>query len=120
MAFSPAHMQKSAFAEFLVVRSTTGPDMPASSFCFAFAELPLVARDPVDRMLAYFKHFFRSTTWEQGYSLAISIGQAGARLTHSHERQYHYVLQSLTLWREIMVRKLCGEFPLVLDSLFMT
>lgn len=28
-------------------------------------------------------------------------GRGGARLTHNHERQYHYVLQSLTLWREI-------------------
>ena len=28
-------------------------------------------------------------------------GSQGARLTHSHERQYTYVLQSLTLWREI-------------------
>ena len=28
-------------------------------------------------------------------------GSGGARLTHSHERQYTYVLQSLTLWREI-------------------
>ena len=38
---------------------------------------------------------------EPGASLAISGGMGGARLTHSHERQYHYVLQSLTLWREI-------------------
>ena len=28
-------------------------------------------------------------------------GREGARLTHNHERQYAYVLQSLTLWREI-------------------
>lgn len=28
-------------------------------------------------------------------------GSQGARLTHSHERQFNYVLQSLTLWREI-------------------
>ena len=34
-------------------------------------------------------------------SLAITSGAAGARLTHSHERQYAFVLQSLTLWREI-------------------
>ena len=32
---------------------------------------------------------------------AITGGRCGARLTHNHERQYHYVLQSLTLWREI-------------------
>jgi hypothetical protein len=28
-------------------------------------------------------------------------GRGGARLSHSHERQYAYVLQSLSLWREI-------------------
>ena len=27
--------------------------------------------------------------------------RGGARLSHSHDRQYAYVLQSLTLWREI-------------------
>ena len=34
-------------------------------------------------------------------SLAISNGEGGARLSHSHARQYGFVLQSLTLWREI-------------------
>ena len=38
---------------------------------------------------------------EAGMSLAISGGKGGARLTHSHQRQYAYVLQSLSLWREI-------------------
>ena len=38
---------------------------------------------------------------EAGMSLAISGGRGGARLTHSHQRQYAYVLQSLSLWREI-------------------
>ncbi|KAJ1469306.1 hypothetical protein T484DRAFT_1852183 [Baffinella frigidus] len=28
-------------------------------------------------------------------------GDGGARLSHSHEKQYGYVLQSLSLWREI-------------------
>lgn len=37
----------------------------------------------------------------QGLSLAISGGYEGSRLTHNHERQYNYVLQSMTLWREI-------------------
>ena len=43
----------------------------------------------------------RPDSAEPGASLAISGGMGGARLTHSHERQFHYVLQSLTLWREI-------------------
>ncbi len=35
------------------------------------------------------------------YSLAITSGEQGSRLTHSHARHYHFVLQSLTLWREV-------------------
>lgn len=38
---------------------------------------------------------------ERSLGLAIAIGHDGARLSHSHERQYTYVLQSLTLWREV-------------------
>lgn len=34
-------------------------------------------------------------------SLAISAGTNNSRLTHSHRNQYQYVLQSLTLWREV-------------------
>ena len=45
--------------------------------------------------------FLRPEVAEPNCSLAISGGLGGARLTHNHERQYHYVLQSLTLWREI-------------------
>ena len=61
----------------------------------------LFNRDPVDRMVAYLRAFFRAEGAEPGCSLAIHGGMQGARLTHSHERQFHYVLQSLTLWREI-------------------
>ena len=35
-------------------------------------------------------------------SLAILGGRNGARLTHSHDSQYSYVLQSLSLWREVL------------------
>jgi hypothetical protein len=38
----------------------------------------------------------------EGHSLCIEEGKEGARLTHSHCRQYHYVLQSLHLWRAII------------------
>eukprot|EP00195_Chlamydomonas_chlamydogama_P017300 CAMPEP_0202908130 /NCGR_PEP_ID=MMETSP1392-20130828/44986_1 /ASSEMBLY_ACC=CAM_ASM_000868 /TAXON_ID=225041 /ORGANISM="Chlamydomonas chlamydogama, Strain SAG 11-48b" /LENGTH=653 /DNA_ID=CAMNT_0049597303 /DNA_START=132 /DNA_END=2093 /DNA_ORIENTATION=+ len=58
-------------------------------------------RDPIDRMIAYFTTYFKHDSHEPGYSLAIQGGREGARLTHNHERQYSYVLQSLTLWREI-------------------
>ncbi|KAJ3119330.1 hypothetical protein HK100_000366 [Physocladia obscura] len=36
------------------------------------------------------------------FSLSIQAGRGGARLSHDHKKQYNYVLQSLTLWREIM------------------
>lgn len=58
-------------------------------------------RDPVEKMIQYLDHFFRPDKFEHGYSLAISGGMGGARLTHNHERQYRYVLQSLSLWRDI-------------------
>ena len=47
------------------------------------------------------QRYFSPNEPEEGASLAISGGHGGARLTHSHERQYAYVLQSLSLWREI-------------------
>lgn len=65
-------------------------------------------RDPCDRMIAYLKQYFHPTDAKDGNSgLAIRSGRAGARLTHDHAKQYAYVLQSLTLWREI----LHGMFP---------
>lgn len=67
----------------------------------------LFNRDPVDRMVAYLRAFFCAECAEPGGSLAIHGGMQGARLTHSHERQYHYVLQSLTLWREISHEARC-------------
>merc|ERR1719277_1193257 len=35
-------------------------------------------------------------------SLAIEEGRDGARLSHNHQRQYTFVLQSMTLWREVL------------------
>jgi len=57
--------------------------------------------DPVDKMLSYLRDLFPPDHPTESTSLAISGGEAGARLTHSHARQYAFVLQSLTLWREI-------------------
>ncbi|KAJ2460471.1 hypothetical protein GGF42_000814, partial [Coemansia sp. RSA 2424] len=60
-------------------------------------------RDPCDRMLAHLKaNFVPQRAESNQLSLAILHGQNGARLSHSHESQYHYVLQTLTLWREML------------------
>eukprot|EP00210_Caulerpa_lentillifera_P005855 g5599.t1 len=61
----------------------------------------LYNRDPIDKMISYLHKFFDPKKSSSISSLAIVMGSDGARLTHSHERQYQYVLQTLTLWREI-------------------
>jgi len=53
-------------------------------------------------MIAYLKYYFSPGKIEDNYSLSIVNGQDGARLSHSHERQYYFILQSLTLWRDII------------------
>jgi hypothetical protein len=64
----------------------------------------LFNRDPIDRLLRYFYAAFPegSPPVSPELSLAICAGKGGARLTHSHARQWGFVQQSLTLWREIM------------------
>ncbi|KAI0787179.1 hypothetical protein BC629DRAFT_1735323 [Irpex lacteus] len=60
-------------------------------------------RDPCDRMILYLKQYFHAThPKDNKSSLAIKSGKGGARLSHDHSKQYAYVLQSLTLWREIL------------------
>ena len=64
-------------------------------------------RDPCEKMIGYLKQFFHPTqAKESKTSLAIRSGKGGARLSHDHSKQYAYVLQSLTLWREILHGKL--------------
>ena len=58
----------------------------------------LFNRDPIDRMIAYMKKYFKPNEVEKGFDLSIAMGSGGARLSHNHERQYTYVLQSLMLW----------------------
>lgn len=53
------------------------------------------------KLKEYLQMYFDPNKAEPGYSLAISYGQGGARLSHDHSRQYAYVIQSLSLWREI-------------------
>jgi len=60
-------------------------------------------REPCDRLLCLLKdHFDPIEPGPEGFSLAIEEGKSGARLSHSHQRQYTFVLQSMTLWREVL------------------
>ncbi|PPQ63131.1 hypothetical protein CVT24_005771 [Panaeolus cyanescens] len=60
-------------------------------------------RDPCEKMIQYLKEYFHPTSAKDAHhSLAIRSGKGGARLSHDHSKQYAYVLQSLTLWREIL------------------
>ncbi|KAJ8515796.1 hypothetical protein ONZ45_g6835 [Pleurotus djamor] len=62
-----------------------------------------VNRDPCERMISYLKQYFHPTQPKDSKtSLAIRSGKGGARLSHDHGKQYAYVMQSLTLWREIL------------------
>ncbi|CAD7963112.1 unnamed protein product [Amoebophrya sp. A25] len=61
-------------------------------------------REPCDRLLQFLREHFSPTEAgdDPALSLAISEGKSGARLNHSHERQFRFVLQSLLLWREVL------------------
>ena len=59
-------------------------------------------RVPIDKIIDYLTSHFTPSEAEEGYSLSIVSGEDGARLSHSHERQYYFALQSLTLWRDIV------------------
>ncbi|OMH83159.1 UPF0652 protein [Zancudomyces culisetae] len=60
-------------------------------------------RDPCDKIAnCLTKYFTHSEAESEELSLAILSGKDGARLSHSHETQYFYVLQTLTLWKEIL------------------
>ncbi|GMM54560.1 hypothetical protein DAKH74_011760 [Maudiozyma humilis] len=54
-------------------------------------------RKPVMRMLERLEVFQQPEVVAK-YSIGIQYGRDGARLTHDHERQWHYVQQSLTIW----------------------
>jgi hypothetical protein len=59
-------------------------------------------RKPVTECILLLKKYFHPSVVEAGYSLSIEEGVSGARLSHSHDLQYNYVLQSLTLWEAIL------------------
>jgi Protein of unknown function (DUF2009) len=58
-------------------------------------------RDPCDDLLRLLVTYFGPSVQLNGADLSIRAGHQSARLTHNHNRQYQYCLQSLTLWREI-------------------
>ena len=80
-----------------------------------------VNRDPCERMIAYLKeHFHPNQPPDNKSSLAIRSGKGGARLSHDHSKQYAYVLQSLSLWREILHGKgLRSQSPCSPDGTFL-
>ena len=57
---------------------------------------------PVQQVLDLLYEHFDPSAAEKGFSLAISAGRNGARLSHAHATQFAYVEQSLLLWREIL------------------
>jgi hypothetical protein len=59
-------------------------------------------RVPIDKIIDYLTSHFSPNQVDDGYSLSIVSGESGARLSHNHERQYYFALQSLTLWRDII------------------
>jgi len=56
---------------------------------------------PIENLIELLKEYFDPENPEPNYSLNIEEGQYGARLTHTHKDQFEYVLQSLTLWKNI-------------------
>jgi len=56
---------------------------------------------PCERIIELLEKYFTPSGSPES-SLAIVDGEDGARLSHSHSRQYTFVIQSLTLWAEVM------------------
>lgn len=73
-------------------------------------------RRPIMRMLERLE-LFRQPDIAERYSIGIQYGRNGARLTHDHERQWHYVQQSLTLW-SIIQREMVHLWYLADSDLF--
>lgn len=59
---------------------------------------------PCERMIELLEKYFSAPHLENDPSSSLSIveGSEGARLSHSHTRQYTFVRQSLALWAEVM------------------
>lgn len=61
-------------------------------------------REPCDRLIQYLKEEFSGSAPDNdpALTLCIEAGQDGARLSHSHSRQFAFVHQSLMLWRDVL------------------
>ena len=57
--------------------------------------------DTITTMINLLEKCFDPNTPDTTYPLAISEGAEGSRLSHGHSKQYHFVKQSLSLWRNI-------------------
>lgn len=58
---------------------------------------------PIEQCIELLVEYFEpAVIRDSKYSLAITDGAGGARLSHSHNLQYNYVLQSMTLWSTIV------------------
>ena len=57
--------------------------------------------DTITEMIVILEEHFDPNRAEPGLALAIHEGDEGSRLTHEHSKQYYFVKQSLTLWRNI-------------------
>eukprot|EP00750_Incisomonas_marina_P008851 INCI15718.1.p1 GENE.INCI15718.1~~INCI15718.1.p1 ORF type:complete len:605 (-),score=106.35 INCI15718.1:542-2218(-) len=60
--------------------------------------------EPVERLLQLLVRRFSPSDPEMGGvgSLAIYHGRGGSRLSHSHDTQFFFVMQTLCLWRRVM------------------
>jgi hypothetical protein len=108
--------QKNHSLKILVSRYARPPDVPAEAIELCIHSIGdnntflRFNRDPCDQMIGFLSSMFgpaaggRSggAAFSEEFSLAITAGRGGARLTHSHETQYVYVLQTLTFWRELL------------------
>lgn len=73
-------------------------------------------RRPIMRMLERLE-VFRNPEIASKFNIGIQYGRDGARLTHDHERQWHYVQQSLTLW-SIIQREMVKLWYIADDDLY--